>query len=87
MANAKIQKLKPEKIVISPGPGRPEDAGLSIDIIKEFGINIPILGICLGHQAIAVAFGGTVDRAPEIVHGKTSSIINKGSILFNGLPT
>ena len=81
-----INELNPERIVISPGPGKPEDAGLSIDIIKEFGSCIPIFGICLGHQAIAVAFGGRVDKASEIVHGKTSSIKHFGSILFKNIP-
>ena len=61
--------MNPDRIVISPGPGRPEDAGLSIDVVKEFGASIPIFGICMGHQAITVAFGGRVERAIEIVHG------------------
>ena len=81
-----INTLNPERIVISPGPGIPEDAGLSIDIIKEFGYDIPIFGICLGHQAIAVAYGGKVDRANEIVHGKTSKITHSGSKIFSGIP-
>ena len=63
-----IRKMNPQRIVISPGPGKPEDAGLSIDVVKEFGESTPIFGICLGHQAITVAFGGKVDRANEIVH-------------------
>ena len=81
-----IKKLTPERIVISPGPGIPEDAGLSIDIVKKFGELIPIFGICLGHQAITVAFGGRVDRANEIVHGKISKITHSGSKVFNGIP-
>ena len=81
-----IKKLTPDKIVISPGPGIPEDAGLSIDIVKKFGELIPIFGICLGHQAITVAFGGRVDRANEIVHGKTSRITHSGSKIFSGIP-
>ena len=81
-----IKKINPEKIVISPGPGAPEEAGLTIEIIKSFGKKIPILGICLGHQAIVVAFGGAVGRANEIVHGKTSKIIHFGSSLFNNIP-
>ena len=81
-----IRLMNPERIVISPGPGKPEDAGLSIDIIKEFGEATPIFGICLGHQAITVAFGGIVDRANEIVHGKTSNIFHSGSALFNNIP-
>ncbi len=83
---SEIRNLSPEKIVISPGPGKPEDAGKSIDIIKTFGDKIPILGICLGHQAITVAFGGKVGRANEIVHGKTSTITHSGSKIFNNIP-
>ena len=74
------------KIVISPGPGRPENAGLSIDIIKTFGKYIPILGICLGHQAIALAFNGEVGNAEEIMHGKTSVIKHRGSLIYKGVP-
>ena len=81
-----IRRKNPEKIVISPGPGKPEDAGLSIDIVKEFGESTPIFGICLGHQAITVAYGGKVDRANEIVHGKTSCITQTGSVIFNDIP-
>lgn len=81
-----IAEKQPDRIVISPGPGKPEDAGLSIDIVKRFGADIPILGICLGHQAITVAFGGTVDRAHEIIHGKTSRITHTGSLIFNQIP-
>ena len=81
-----IRVMAPERIVISPGPGKPEDAGLSIDIVKEFGKDIPLFGICLGHQAITVAFGGKVDRANEIVHGKTSHITHTGSVIFKGIP-
>ena len=82
----KIKKINPTHIVISPGPGKPEDAGLSIDLIKEFGKNIPILGICLGHQAITVAFGGKVDRSNEIVHGKVSKVIHSESAIFKNIP-
>ena len=82
-----IKNISPEKIVISPGPGKPEDAGLSIEIIKKFGEEIPILGICLGHQAIAVAFGGKVGRANEIVHGKASKITHFGSNIFCKVPS
>ena len=82
----KIKEINPQNIVISPGPGKPESAGISIQIIKEFGPKIPILGICLGHQAIVVAFGGRVDRANEIVHGKTSVISHDNSVLFSGVP-
>ncbi len=82
----KIREMNPERIVISPGPGKPEDAGLSIGLVKEFWQEKPMLGICLGHQAIAVAFGGKVDRTNEIVHGKTSSIIQTGSAIFSDIP-
>ena len=81
-----IKESAPQRIFISPGPGIPEDAGLSIDIIKEFGQDIPIFGICLGHQAIAVAYGGKVDRANEIVHGKTSKMKHTGSAIFKDIP-
>ena len=81
-----IEQLSPQRIVISPGPGVPEDAGVSIDIIKGFGQDIPIFGICLGHQAITVAYGGKVDRANEIVHGKTSKIQHTGSGIFKDIP-
>ncbi len=82
-----IKKINPTHIVISPGPGKPEDAGLSIDLIKTFSETTPILGICLGHQAITVAFGGKVDRSNEIVHGKTSKIIHSESAIFKNIPT
>ncbi|MBC8256681.1 MAG: aminodeoxychorismate/anthranilate synthase component II [Candidatus Marinimicrobia bacterium] len=81
-----IKYMDPERIVISPGPGKPEDAGLSIDLVKEFGESTPIFGICLGHQAITVAFGGDVDRANEIVHGKTSQITHSSSAIFREIP-
>lgn len=82
----KIRKMKPEKIVISPGPGRPEDAGISIDIIKELGPKIPVLGVCLGHQGIGYAFGGKIINAKRLMHGKTSQIHHKGQGVFHGLP-
>ena len=81
-----IKNINPQNIFISPGPGIPEDAGISIDIIKMYKRDIPIFGICLGHQAITVAFGGKVDRADEIVHGKTSTITHSGSEIFHGIP-
>lgn len=74
-----------ERLVISPGPGRPEDAGFSIEYVRTLGTEIPTLGVCLGHQAIAVAFGGTVGRAPEPRHGKTSEITHDNSGVFAGL--
>ena len=81
----KLKELKPKGIVISPGPGRPEDAGISIDVVKNFGDDIPVLGICLGHQAIAAAFGGKVVRANEIYHGKSSQIQVRGNDIFEGV--
>lgn len=80
-----LKELKPSGIVISPGPGRPEDAGISIDVAKNFGVDIPVLGICLGHQSIAVAYGGKVVRAKEIYHGKSSQVSVKGNDIFEGV--
>ena len=80
-----IEALDPEAIVISPGPGTPTEAGVSIDVIKRLGANLPMLGVCLGHQAIAEAYGGRVIRAPKLMHGKTSKIRHSGSDLFDGL--
>lgn len=84
-ANA-LRKLKPDRIVISPGPGTPKDAGATLDVIKECAGKIPILGVCLGHQAIGEAFGGKVVRAPELKHGKTSMIYHQGDSILSGLP-
>jgi anthranilate synthase/aminodeoxychorismate synthase-like glutamine amidotransferase len=81
-----IEKLAPARIVISPGPGRPEDAGFCNDIICKLGDRIPILGVCLGHQCIGQAFGGEVVHAGEIKHGKVSSILHDGRGVFKGLP-
>jgi len=83
---ARIRKMKPEKIVISPGPGRPEDAGISIDLIRQLGPDIPILGVCLGHQGIGYAFNGKVINAKRLMHGKTSMIKHNGQGIFKGLP-
>ncbi|NNL46941.1 MAG: aminodeoxychorismate/anthranilate synthase component II [Acidimicrobiia bacterium] len=77
---------RPDRIVISPGPGRPENAGYSVEWISELGPEIPTLGVCLGHQAIAVAFGGSIVSAPEPRHGKTSEMEHNGAGVFNGLP-
>ena len=74
-----------DRVVISPGPGRPEQAGVSLDVIKEFGSWIPLLGVCLGHQAIGLAFGGEVIRAPLPIHGKTSTVEHNGTGVFAGL--
>jgi len=81
-----VVKLRPDKIVISPGPGRPEDAGISVKLIKEASGKIPVLGVCLGHQAIGQAFGGKVVHAGTLVHGKTSKISHDGKTIFDGLP-
>jgi anthranilate synthase/aminodeoxychorismate synthase-like glutamine amidotransferase len=78
-------ELKPDRIVISPGPGTPDDAGVSLDIIKHLGGKIPILGVCLGHQSIGQAFGGRVVRAPKLFHGKFSSVLHDGRTIFAGL--
>ncbi|MDA0699373.1 MAG: aminodeoxychorismate/anthranilate synthase component II [Chloroflexi bacterium] len=83
---AEIQNLKPEKIVISPGPGTPADSGISLDVIRQLGATVPILGVCLGHQCIAHAYGGQVVRAPQLMHGKTSLIQHDGDQLFHGVP-
>ena len=81
-----IQSLAPDAIVISPGPGRPEDAGICIDVVRRFGPTVPLLVVCLGHQAIAAAFGGTVELAPELMHGKTSEIRHDDGPLYAGVP-
>jgi para-aminobenzoate synthetase component 2 len=73
-------------VLLSPGPGRPEDAGVCVDLIRGVGERIPIFGVCLGHQAIAVAYGGTVERAPELLHGKTSEVEHSGLGVLAGLP-
>jgi anthranilate synthase/aminodeoxychorismate synthase-like glutamine amidotransferase len=82
-----IAALAPERIVISPGPGRPEQAGVTLDVIRRFGSRIPVLGVCLGHQAIGLAFGGQVVRASRPMHGKTSTIEHDGRGVFQGLAT
>ncbi len=82
-----IERIAPERIVISPGPGRPENSGIIIQTIKQFAGKIPILGVCLGHQAIGAAFGGEVVSAPQIMHGKTSEIFHDGRTIFQGIPT
>ena len=81
-----IKKLKPEKIVISPGPGRPENAGISCDVIREFSGKIPILGVCLGHQAIGYVFGGKIVIAKKLMHGKTSKIYHNKKDIFKNIP-
>lgn len=80
-----IKKLKPSHIVISPGPGRPKDAGISEDVIREFASQVPILGVCLGHQAIGEVFGGEIVRADRLMHGKTSLIYHTGQDIFKNV--
>jgi para-aminobenzoate synthetase component II len=80
-----IQALKPSAIVISPGPCTPKEAGVSVEVVKQLGPSIPILGVCLGHQSIGYAFGGAVVRAPYLMHGKVSEIIHDGKRLFTGV--
>jgi para-aminobenzoate synthetase component II len=81
-----IENLVPERIVVSPGPCTPKEAGISVPLIQRFAGKIPILGVCLGHQAIGAAFGGRVIRAPKLMHGKTSEIKHDGRTIFRGLP-
>ena len=81
-----IERLAPERIVISPGPCTPNEAGISLDLIMRFGEHIPVLGVCLGHQSIGQAFGGRVVRAGRVMHGKTSLISHGGTGVFRGLP-
>jgi anthranilate synthase/aminodeoxychorismate synthase-like glutamine amidotransferase len=82
-----IEQLAPRRIVISPGPCTPQEAGISIEVIKHFAGRIPILGVCLGHQAIGAAFGGNVVRAANLMHGKTSQVEHDGKTIFRGLPS
>ena len=77
-----VMRLQPAGIVISPGPGRPENAGITVDVIRKCGSTVPTLGVCLGHQAIGLAFGGSVVHAPSLMHGRTSRISHNGSPLF-----
>ena len=81
-----VEKMKPQKIVISPGPGRPEEAGISMELIRKFGGKVPILGVCLGHLCMGEGYGGKVVRAGRLMHGKTSPIQHDGKGVFQGLP-
>lgn len=81
-----IDAMQPDRIVISPGPCTPKEAGISVDVIKRFGGQIPILGVCLGHQSIGYAFGGEIVRADRLMHGKTSQIHHDGKGVFKGMP-
>ena len=82
-----ITALAPAGVLLSPGPGTPDDAGITLDVIKELSGKVPIFGVCLGHQAIGQAFGGKVARAPELMHGKTSGILHDGRSIFRGMPS
>src|ERR1041385_499311 len=84
---AEIEKLKPSHIIVSPGPCTPQDAGISIELIRHFAGRIPVLGVCLGHQAIGAAFGGKVVRAKHLMHGKTSQIEHDGRTVFTKVPS
>ena len=86
IAIGEIERLAPEKIVISPGPCTPDEAGISVDVVKTFGATVPILGICLGHQSIGQAYGGAVRRARRVMHGKISTIHHGGRGVFRSLP-
>jgi len=82
-----VEALNPDRIVLSPGPCTPQEAGISIDLIRHMAGKVPILGVCLGHQAIGAAFGGNVIRAPKLMHGKTSQIDHDGRTIFAGINT
>ena len=82
-----IARMAPAQIVLSPGPGTPDDAGITLDVIKEFGPKTPIFGVCLGLQAMGQALGGRVIRAPKLMHGKTSPVLHQGEGVFHGLPS
>jgi para-aminobenzoate synthetase component 2 len=81
-----VGELGVDGVLLSPGPGRPEDAGICVELIRSRGESLPILGVCLGHQAIAVAYGGSVVRAPELLHGKVSEVMHEGAGVLHGLP-
>jgi anthranilate synthase/aminodeoxychorismate synthase-like glutamine amidotransferase len=84
---AEVEAMHPERIVVSPGPCTPEEAGISIDLIRHFTGKAPVLGVCLGHQALGAAFGGKVIRAKTLMHGKTSQVEHDGKTIFRGLPS
>jgi len=80
-----VEALAPDRILLSPGPCTPQEAGISIDLVRHFAGKVPVLGVCLGHQAIGAAFGGNVVRAPQLMHGKTSEIAHDGKTIFSGI--
>ncbi len=82
-----VEAMRPERIVVSPGPCTPQEAGISIDLIRHFAGKVPVLGVCLGHQALGAAFGGKVIRAKNLMHGKTSPVEHDGKTIFRGLPS
>lgn len=86
ITESEIAELKPDKILISPGPGKPEHSKITLTAIEKFGNEIPVLGVCLGHQAIGIVYGGKVVKAPILMHGKTSLIKHDGKKIFNGIP-
>ena len=86
ITESEISELKPDKILISPGPGRPEDTKVTLTAIEKFGKDIPLLGVCLGHQAIGTVYGGKVVKAQKLMHGKTSLIKHDGKKIFSGIP-
>jgi para-aminobenzoate synthetase component 2 len=81
-----VRALRPDGVLISPGPGHPREAGLSVDVVRDLGSRMPVLGVCLGHQVIGHVYGGRVVRAPELVHGKTSDVFHEGGGVLVGLP-
>jgi len=83
---AEVQAMRPRHIVISPGPCTPADAGISVELVRQLAEKIPILGVCLGHQAIGAAFGGEIVRAPKLMHGKTSEVMHDNRTIFQGMP-
>ena len=87
ISTSEIQDLNPHAIVLSPGPGDPDDSGICLDILQELSNSIPILGVCLGHQAIAQSFGGKIVRADHLMHGKTSKVFHNGKGIFHGIST
>jgi anthranilate synthase/aminodeoxychorismate synthase-like glutamine amidotransferase len=87
VTTAELESMRPQKILISPGPCTPQEAGVSMELIQHFAGKVPILGVCLGHQAIGAAFGGEIVRAPHLMHGKTSAVNHDGKTIFSGLPT